>query len=159
MVIDADALNIVASRIDALDGLRAPAVLTPHPGEFGRLVGLGTAEVLDRKLELVPGFASKRRVFLVLKGYRTIVASPDGRLLVNPTGNPGMATAGSGDVLSGLIASEIMQSGDVLEGTAAAVFAHGFSGDLAAGKLGQKALTAGDLIRFLPAALKALESE
>ncbi len=159
MVIDADGLNILASRIETLDALRAPAVLTPHPGEFGRLLGLGTAEVLERKLELAPAFASKRRVFLVLKGFRTIIAAPDGRVLVNPTGNPGMATAGSGDVLSGLIASEIMQSGDVLRGTAAAVFAHGASGDLAAEKLSQKALTAGDLVRFLPAALKALESE
>ena len=159
MVIDADGLNIVASRIGVLGSLRAPAVLTPHPGEFGRLLGLETPEVLDRKLELAPEFAAKRGVVLVLKGHRTLVALPDGRILVNPTGNPGMATGGSGDVLSGLIASEIMQSGDIPMATAAAVFAHGLSGDLAAGKLSQKALTAGDLIRFLPAALKALESE
>lgn len=159
VVIDADGLNILASRLDVLAARRAPAVLTPHPGEFGRLLGIGTPEVLGRRLELAPAFAEKHGVFLVLKGYRTIIASPDGRLLVNPTGNPGMATGGAGDVLSGLIASEIMQSRDVLAGTAAAVFAHGFSGDLAAGKLGQKALTAGDLIRFLPAALRALEPE
>jgi NAD(P)H-hydrate epimerase len=159
MVIDADGLNIVASRIGILGSLSAPAVLTPHPGEFGRLLGIGTQEVLDRKLELAPKFAEKRSVVLVLKGHRTLIAAPDGRILVNPTGNPGMATGGSGDVLAGMIASEIMQSGDVLKGTAAAVFAHGLSGDLAAEKLSQKALTAGDLIRFLPAALKALESE
>ena len=93
-VIDADGLNIVAAKPEILRRLSAPAVLTPHPGEFARLAGRTAAEVLKYRLELVPEFAAKYGVTVVLKGYRTLVASPDGRVFVNPTGNPGMATGG-----------------------------------------------------------------
>ncbi len=158
VVLDADGLNIVAARPARLDELKAPAVLTPHPGEFARLLGLRNRDVVENKLTLVPEFAAKRRLHLVLKGYRTLVAAPDGRVFVNPTGNPGLATGGSGDVLGGLIASQVMQTKDVLAGTLSAVFAHGLSGDLAAVRLGERALVAGDLIRYLPAALKSLEA-
>ncbi len=157
IVIDADGLNILASRPGILDAFAAPAVLTPHPGEFSRLSGLPTGEVLRRRLELAPAFAAEHGLTLVFKGYRTLVCAPDGRVFINPTGNPGMATGGTGDVLSGLVASEIMQDRDVVKGAIAAVYAHGLSGDLAAARLSQKALTAGDLVRWLPAALKALE--
>ncbi len=157
MVLDADALNIIASDRSALARLKAPAVLTPHPGEFGRLAGLGASEVLKRRLELVPEFASSHGVHLVLKGYRTLVAAPDGRVFVNPTGNPGMATAGSGDVLSGMLAAQAVQEKDVLGAALSAVFVHGLAGDLAADRLSEKAVTASDLIRFLPRALKKLE--
>ncbi|MDH4197314.1 MAG: NAD(P)H-hydrate dehydratase [Candidatus Aminicenantes bacterium] len=157
-VLDADALNIVAARRALLDDLGARSVLTPHPGEFARLLGLRNQDVVENKLTLVPEFAVKHRLHLVLKGYRTLVAAPDGRVFVNPTGNPGLATGGAGDVLGGLIASQVMQTKDVLTGTMSAVYAHGLSGDLAAAKLGERALIAGDLIRFLPAALKSLEA-
>ena len=158
-VIDADGLNILAADIGRLRGLRAPAVLTPHPGEFARLTGRSAADVLRHRLEMAPEFARKHGVHLVLKGYRTLTAAPDGRVFVNPTGNPGMATGGSGDVLSGMIASEIVQEKDIAGAVLSAVYAHGLSGDLAAAKLGEKALTAGDIIRFLPAALRSLERE
>ncbi len=158
-VIDADGLNIVAAKPDILRRLSAPAVLTPHPGEFARLVGRSTAEILKRRLELVPEFAAKYGVTVVLKGYRTLVASPDGRVYVNPTGNPGMATGGTGDVLSGLIASQVIQEKDFLGAILSAVFAHGLAGDIAAERLGEKSLTAGDIIRCLPPALKALAGE
>jgi hydroxyethylthiazole kinase-like uncharacterized protein yjeF len=158
-VVDADGLNIVASRLDVLAGLEAPAVLTPHPGEFARLTGLTTAEVVRHRLELAPEFAAKHGVVLVLKGYRTIIAAPDGRVFVNPTGNPGMATGGTGDVLGGLIGSQIAQKNDVLGAVLSAVYAHGLAGDVAADRLSEKSLVAGDIIRFLPPALKELAGE
>jgi NAD(P)H-hydrate epimerase len=158
-VVDADALNILASKPETIKSLRQPAVLTPHPGEFARLLNLSTREVVERKLELAPQFAEEYGVYLVLKAYRTITATPDGKVFINPTGNPGMATAGSGDVLSGMIASMIVQEKNLLEAVLAAVYVHGLSGDIGAEKLGEKALTAGDIIRYLPSGLRLLESE
>jgi NAD(P)H-hydrate epimerase len=96
-VIDADGLNVLAGHLDVLKSLAGRAVLTPHPGEFARLLDLETKDVLDRRLELVPQFAEKFRVYLVLKGYRTLIASPQGKVYINPTGNPGMASGGAGD--------------------------------------------------------------
>ena len=156
-VIDADGLNIISSNPEVLRQLHAPAVLTPHPGEFARLTGRSSADVLKYRLELVPSFAEKYGVHLVLKGYRTLTASPDGRVFVNPTGNPGLATGGSGDVLSGMIASQVIQEKDLLGAVLSAVYIHGQSADIAAEKLSEKYLTAGDIIRYLPRALKALE--
>jgi hydroxyethylthiazole kinase-like uncharacterized protein yjeF len=158
-VVDADGLNIVASKIEVLGRVAGPVVLTPHPGEFSRLVGRPNAEVLRHRLDLVPEFAAKHGVIVVFKGYRTLVAGPDGRVFVNPTGNPGMATGGTGDVLGGMIASEIAQEKDTLGAVLAAVYAHGLAGDIAAERLGEKALVAGDIVRFLPPALKALAEE
>ncbi len=156
MVIDADALNIVASKPDVLVSLRAPAILTPHPGEFARLTGLATEAILDDRIGTSASFAASHKVHLVLKGHRTIVACPDGGIHVNSTGNPGMATGGSGDVLGGMIASELAQERDIAAATISAVYAHGLAGDMGADALGEKALTAGDIIRFLPKALKEL---
>ncbi|MBM3293939.1 MAG: NAD(P)H-hydrate dehydratase [Candidatus Aminicenantes bacterium] len=157
-VIDADGLNDLAEDPSLLKKASAPLVLTPHPGEFARLTGRTTQEVLDGRLELVPRFAREHALYLVLKGYRTLIAAPDGRVFVNPTGNPGMATGGSGDVLSGMIASFIGQEPDFLGAILAAVYLHGLSGDLAAARLSERALIAGDIIRFLPPAIKSLES-
>jgi len=156
MVIDADGLNIVAEDPGLLGSMKAPAVLTPHPGEFGRLVGMTTAEILSGRIELARALSRRHGVFLVLKGYRTLIVSPDGRVSINPTGNPGMATGGSGDVLGGIIAAQIAQEKDIRGATISAVFAHGLSGDLAADRLGERSLVAGDLIRFLPDALRAV---
>ncbi len=156
MVLDADALNILASRPALLKSLSKPAVVTPHPGEFARLVNLPLKDVLARKLELVPRFAAKYGVYVVLKGFRTLTATPEGMTFINPTGNPGMATAGSGDVLSGMLASMIMQEKNILDAILAAVYVHGLSGDIAASRLGEKALTAGNMITTLPAAIKTL---
>ncbi|MCX6578074.1 MAG: NAD(P)H-hydrate dehydratase [Candidatus Aminicenantes bacterium] len=157
VVIDADALNVLAGHLDVLKPLAGRAVLTPHPGEFARLLGLSVKNVLDNRLELVPQFAEKYRVYLVLKGYRTLIANPQGKVYINPTGNPGMASGGSGDVLSGMIASLIIQEKDILGATLAAVYLHGLSGDIGAGRLGERPLIAGDLIRYLPQALKMME--
>jgi NAD(P)H-hydrate epimerase len=156
VVMDADALNILASNPEAFKSLPRSAILTPHPGEFARLLNLSTKEVVKGKLKLVPQFAAKYGVYLVLKGYRTLTATPDGRVFINSTGNPGMATAGSGDVLSGMIASMIIQEKNLLEAVLAAVYVHGLSGDLGVQKLGEKALIAGDIIRELPRSIKLL---
>ncbi len=158
-VIDADGLNLLGLRPEMLARLPRPAILTPHPGEFARLTGLSTAEVLSRRLELAPSFASEHDVYLILKGYRTLTAAPDGRVFINRTGNPGMATGGSGDVLSGILASLLAQLKDPLLAAVAGVYVHGLSGDLAARELSEKALVAGDIIRFLPKALKRLEDD
>jgi ADP-dependent NAD(P)H-hydrate dehydratase / NAD(P)H-hydrate epimerase len=159
VVIDADGLNILSLKPELLKRLPKTAILTPHPGEFARIIGLPLRDVIKRKLELAPAFAQKYGVVLVLKGYRTLVCAPDGRTYVNPTGNPGMATGGSGDVLSGMIGSFLMQDTEALQAVLAAVYLHGLCGDLAVEKTGERALVAGDLIRFLPAALKSLEDE
>jgi hydroxyethylthiazole kinase-like uncharacterized protein yjeF len=156
VVLDADALNILALNSDLLKSLSQPAVITPHPGEFARLLKLSTKEVLDRRLELVPRFAKKYGIYVVLKGYRTLTSTPDGKTFINPTGNPGMATAGSGDVLSGMIASMIIQEKNVLDAILAAVYVHGLSGDIGAARIGEKSLTAGNIITYLPAAIKSL---
>ncbi|OGD20146.1 MAG: hypothetical protein A2W03_13165 [Candidatus Aminicenantes bacterium RBG_16_63_16] len=158
-VIDADGLNIVSGKLDVLGRMAGPVVLTPHPGEFARLTGLANAEVVRRRLTLVPEFAAKHGVTVVLKGYRTLIAGPDGRVFVNPTGNPGMATGGTGDVLGGMIVSQLAQEKDVLGAVLSAVYAHGLAGDIAAERLGEKALVAGDIVRYLPAALMALAGE
>jgi NAD(P)H-hydrate epimerase len=157
-VIDADGLNILAENPDALKSFSCPAVLTPHPGEFARLIRRSNKDVLDNRLELAAEFAEKYKVCLVLKGYRTLVATPRGKILINPTGNPGMATGGSGDVLSGMIASLIIQEKNILGATAAAVYLHGLSGDIGAKRIGERPLIAGDLIKYLPQALKEMES-
>jgi len=156
VVLDADALNILASKPDILKSMSRPLVVTPHPGEFARLVKLSTKEILTKRLELIPRFAAEYGVYVVLKGYRTLTASPDGRTYINPTGNPGMATAGSGDVLSGMIAAMIVQEKNILEAILAAVYIHGLSGDIGASRLGEKFLTAGNMITYLPAAIKTL---
>jgi NAD(P)H-hydrate epimerase len=158
VVLDADALNILAEKPDLLKSLKKTAIVTPHPGEFARLLDLSTKEVVEKKLELGPQFSQEYGVYLVLKGYRTLICTPDGKTYINPTGNPGMATAGSGDVLSGMIASMIIQEKDPLLATLAAVFVHGLSGDIGAQKIGEKALTAGKLITYLPAAIKIISS-
>jgi hydroxyethylthiazole kinase-like uncharacterized protein yjeF len=154
LIFDADAINVLWDRGELLKGRRScPLVLTPHPGEFARLIGKTVKEVQENRLSLAREFAQKYRLYLVLKGHHTLTATPDGRIWVNQTGNPGMATAGSGDVLSGMIAGFVAQFypkyplGMIL---AAAVFLHGYAGDLAAHQVGEMGLTAGDIIAFIP---------
>jgi NAD(P)H-hydrate epimerase len=159
VVIDADALNILASKPEILKSLRKPVIITPHPGEFARLLHLSTRDVLEQKLELVPEFSEKYGIYLVLKSYKTLISTPEGKVFINPTGNPGMGSAGSGDVLSGMIVSMIVQEKNLLEAILAAVYVHGLSGDIGADKLGEKFLTAANIINYLPRALKQLETE
>ena len=156
VVLDADALNILSPHPEIFKTLKIPVILTPHPGEFARLLNCSTSQVTKNKLELASRFAQEYGVYLVLKGYRTLTATPDGKTFINPTGNPGMATAGSGDVLSGMLAAMIIQEKDILPAVLAAVYAHGLSGDIAARRLGEKSLTARDIIRYISPAVKAI---
>jgi NAD(P)H-hydrate epimerase len=156
LVLDADALNGLVGRLDLLARRQAskPApVLTPHPGEFGRLTGLSTGQVQARRQELALAFAAEHRLVLVLKGHGTIVT--DGRrVFVNPTGNPGMATGGSGDVLTGLIGALLAQGLEPFAAAQLGVYLHGRAGDLARDRLGEVSLIATDLLQELPAAFR-----
>lgn len=152
VVIDADGLNALAG-----SDFRAPAqprILTPHPGEMSRLSGQPTASIQRDRLAAARAFAQDRGVVLVLKGQRTIVAMPDGNQWINPTGTPAMATAGSGDILTGLIAGLVSQFPAEPElAVLAAVWLHGRSGELAAAQLGEQPVIATDLLRYLPEAI------
>jgi ADP-dependent NAD(P)H-hydrate dehydratase / NAD(P)H-hydrate epimerase len=161
VVLDADGLNAFGGHIDEMSHGTQPRVFTPHPGEMARLCGIPTAEIQKRRIELARDFAMRHRVYLVLKGARSLVASPEGRVAVNPTGNPGMATGGTGDCLTGIIAGLLAQSpsrppAEVVE---AAVYLHGLAGDLAARRLGERSMLAGDLLESLPQAFLSLGTE
>jgi NAD(P)H-hydrate epimerase len=133
VVIDADALNALARHIDQLPHIAAnrTLVLTPHPGEMGRLTGLTTKEVQANRLQIARDFATKNKITLVLKGWRTFIAHPDGSMAINTTGNPGMAKGGSGDLLTGMVAAMLAQySGDPKRAVEAAVYLHGLAADI-----------------------------
>lgn len=151
LVLDADALNILALESDwPGDGL---LVLTPHPGEMARLMGISTAEVQDNRVGKARELAIARNAMVVLKGRRTLIAFPDGEVWVNPTGSPAMATAGSGDVLTGTIAAMLAQHPSRPKlAVAAAVYLHGLAGELGAEEFGEASLMATDLLRFYPQA-------
>ena len=152
MVVDADGLNALASRPEVLDHPGGPRILTPHPGEFARLVGARPVSAQEREAMAVD-LARRCEVVVVLKGHRTLIT--DGhRWARNTTGNPGMATGGTGDVLTGLITALVCQHLPPLEAAQLGVYLHGLAGDLAADQLGQEALIASDLIRFLPEAFR-----
>jgi NAD(P)H-hydrate epimerase len=154
LIIDADGLNALAklSR-DQWRDRRAPVVLTPHPGEFSRLTGRTAEEIQAHRQDLAVEFANKLQVVLVLKGHGTLVT--DGRRLYrNATGNPGMATGGTGDVLTGLIGALMGQKLEAFDAAVLGVWAHGRAGDLAAERIGQSALIATDLLNYLSTALR-----
>jgi NAD(P)H-hydrate epimerase len=154
MVIDADGLNALAGSEGDLGG----AVLTPHPGEMSRLIDKSAEYVNANRVDVASDFAKSRNAYVVLKGHRTVVAAPDGSVYVNPTGNPGMATGGTGDILTGMIAGILAQEhlGSFIERLCLAVYLHGLAGDLAAQEVGEESLVATDLLRFLPKAWENL---
>ncbi len=154
MVIDADGLNILSQNKELIDLIPEGSILTPHPKEFERLVGTWTND-FDR-LEILRGFSAKIKSVVILKGAYSAIASPDGKVYFNPTGNPGMATGGSGDVLTGILTGLLSQGYSSTEAAILGVYAHGLSGDLAAADLGMNSLIAGDLIDFLPHAFKKM---
>jgi len=158
MVIDADALNILAAKPVLLAKLAKGQrlVLTPHPGEMARLAGVPTTEVQANRLEVARGFARLMGVTLVLKGARTLIAHPDGRVAVNTTGNPGMAKGGSGDVLGGLIAGMLAQFPDQPgRAVEAAVYLHGLAADMAVQRLDEHTLLATDSLADLGRAFRS----
>jgi NAD(P)H-hydrate epimerase len=156
LVLDADALNVLADNTAVLKELAVPAVLTPHPGEMARLTGLSIADVQADRIGTAKRFAAEYNVVVVLKGSRTVIALPDGSIYVNPTGNSGMASAGTGDVLTGIITGLIAQGADVAGAAVAGVFLHGLAGDCAAEGLGRHGMLAGDVVDSLPQAIRSL---
>jgi len=157
ILIDADGLNALEDDVAILQNRQVPVVLTPHPGEMARLTGLSVEEIQHDRWEVARKYAVQWGVTLVLKGHNTVIASPTGEVFLNINGNPGMATAGSGDVLAGIIAGFIAQGLKPQDAAITGVYTHGLCGDLVASLKGQQALVAGDLIEYLPEALRNLE--
>lgn len=149
-VIDADGLNALSGRLK----IQRDMVLTPHPGEMAGLLGVSVKKVQSERKQIALRFAKQHRVTLVLKGHNTVVADYKGNLYINKTGNPGMATAGSGDVLTGMIAAFLGQKLDAFEAAKYAVYLHGLAGDLAAEEKTQLSLIASDIIDYIPKAIK-----
>jgi ADP-dependent NAD(P)H-hydrate dehydratase / NAD(P)H-hydrate epimerase len=160
LVVDADALNAFEGSSDKLSGRGRTVVITPHPGEMSRLTGLSIAEIQTNRLEVARKFAREHALIVVLKGHRTLIAAADGNVWVNPTGNPGMATGGTGDILTGMVAGLIAQHPQqALEATALAVYLHGLAGDIAAESVGENSLVATDLVRFLAQAFAHMRNQ
>lgn len=162
MVIDADGLNALSDNVKVLHKIKKHAVLTPHPGEMSRITGLISAKDVQKERRstatqfvqsIQKKLSNERKLILVLKGDKTIVAG-DGKVYTNRTGNPGMATAGAGDVLTGIIASLIGQGYDVFGASQLGVYIHGLAGDIAAKKKGELSMIASDIIEYLPDAFR-----
>jgi ADP-dependent NAD(P)H-hydrate dehydratase / NAD(P)H-hydrate epimerase len=157
LIIDAEGINLL--NLEELKGNRQTIVLTPHYGEMARLLKKDIGFVRENIIEKAAEFANLHNVFLVLKGARTLIACPDGRAYINTTGNPGMAAAGSGDVLTGIIASFMGQGMETSDALRAAVYAHGLAGDIGSSILGEYSLIAGDLVKYLPEAIMKLTNQ
>jgi len=150
LVLDADALNVI-NDLKLLKNYQGELILTPHPGEMSRLIGLNISEINNNRLEIARDFAKENNLSLVLKGAATITAASDGRTYINSSGCNGMATAGSGDVLTGIVSSLKAQGMNSFEAAALAVYVHGRAGEYAAAVESNYALTAGDIIDNLAA--------
>jgi len=159
VVLDADGLNAFEDRAAELKNKAGSLVITPHPGEMARLTGLTIAAVQRDRLNVARSFAREHQLIVVLKGHRTLVAQPDGTVWVNTTGNPGMATGGTGDILTGMVSGLIAQNPDrVVEAVIAAVHLHGLAGDVACETMGEHSLVATDLLSALPEAFRRVRS-
>ena len=161
MVIDADGLNALAGHLSVLRNTQYAirnTILTPHPGEMARLIDKKVSFIQKNRKDVARAFAKKYNVTLVLKGHRTVVAHPGGKVFVNTTGNPGMASGGVGDVLTGIIASFAGQGLSAFDAAKLGVYVHGLSGDIAAKETGQLSLTATALLQALPQALRRCSS-
>lgn len=157
LVLDADGINAFIEHKDLLKNYKQPLVLTPHPGEMARLAESLTDKVQGNRLAEARLWSEQLKVVLVLKGAKTIIAAPDGTAYINVTGNPGMATGGTGDVLTGIIAGLIAQGMDAVTSAAAGVYLHGAAGDEAAKEKGLMGLVAGDVLRALPEVTQSIE--
>ncbi len=155
MVLDADALNCIEDNPEILKKRKSDIIITPHPGEMGRLCGITAKEVNADRVDVALSFAKKYGVITVLKGSGTIIASPNGQALLNTTGNSGMATGGSGDVLAGMTAGLLAQGKSAFDCAAAAVYLHGLAGDFAAEKLGKISMLPSDIIDYIAQAFKS----
>ena len=159
LIFDADALNAFADEPSALVGREGrDVIITPHPGEMARLVGATIDDVQADRVGIARDFATAHKLYVVLKGYRTIIATPDGKVFVNPTGSPGMATGGTGDVLAGMLAAWLGQLLDAEAACRLAVYVHGAAGELADADQGEVSMTAGDLVQHISDAILELSA-
>lgn len=156
VVIDADGINAFHKESQALSQIDAPCVITPHSGEMGRITGMSARQTDENRMHVAVEFAKVFNVIVLLKGAPSVLACPDDTMFINPTGNPGMASAGTGDVLTGIIAGLIAQGIPPVQGAKLGVYLHGLSGDIAAARKTEVAMTAGDILECLPEALKQL---
>ncbi|MGB7055847.1 MAG: NAD(P)H-hydrate dehydratase [bacterium] len=153
LIIDADAINIIAQDLSILGKIKAPFIMTPHPGELARLIKLTPKQINERRIDLATGYAREFNCVMVLKGAPTVIAAPGGETYINPTGNSGLASAGSGDVLVGMISGLLAQKIPLLDAAIAGVFLHGLCADLALEENNEYSLMAGDLVRYIQNAL------
>jgi NAD(P)H-hydrate epimerase len=156
LVIDASALNAFAGRAKEINPQRRPRIITPHPGEMGRLLAIETHDVLAARIDIARQAARECNCVVVLKGHQTLIADPEGHVNVNPTGNPGMASGGMGDVLGGIIATFVARGVDPFDAACAGVYLHGFAGDLLKEEMGDTGLAALDLAEHIPKAIQRL---
>ena len=155
LVLDADGLNAFEGRASELNGKGRTLVITPHPGEMARLAASTIAAVQRDRINVARTFAREHELIVVLKGHRTLIAQPDGTVWVNTTGNPGMATGGTGDILTGMVSGLIAQNPErIVEAVVAAVHLHGLAGDVARESMGEHSLVATDLVKALPEAFR-----
>lgn len=157
LVIDADGLNALSGNLEILSRRKAPfIIMTPHPGEMARLSGRSITDIESDRLASARNFAQQHKVYLLLKGARTVIAAPDGELAVNASGNPGMATGGSGDVLTGVITALVAQGYEPFTACCLGAFIHGLAGDMVAAEKGEIGMNATDIQEMLPLAMKRL---
>ncbi|MGQ9617891.1 MAG: NAD(P)H-hydrate dehydratase [Candidatus Aminicenantia bacterium] len=152
LVIDADGLNALSFFPSKIKG-KTNIALTPHPGELGRVLKISPRDILQNRIEIVRNLSMENKCYVALKGWRTLISEPNGMVFVNPNGNPGMATGGSGDVLSGVIGGILAQTGNILESLIVGIYLHGLSGDIGAQRKGEVSLTALDILEYLPDAI------
>lgn len=158
VIIDADGLNSICSDLSVLKKRSCDIIITPHSGEMGRLLGISAADVERNRIDVAVDFARKYNVYTILKGSKTILAMPDGNAFISPFGNPGMATGGSGDVLSGIIGGFICSGVQLSDALTTALIVHGKAGDLASEKYGQRSLAARDIIEGVITVIKEFEA-
>ena len=154
LLLDGDGITAVAKEPEVLKQRKAPTILTPHPGEMARLTGKGIPEIQEDRIEILQETAKALKAVIVLKGAHSLIGSPGGRIWINLSGNPGMATAGSGDVLTGTIAAMACRGFALAEAVKVGVFLHGLAGDLAADTIGEDGMTAEDIMEMVPDAVR-----
>ena len=157
MIIDADGLNCLAKNAAIIKQHKNELVISPHIGEFSRLTGLAIEEIIKNRFKYAVDFAAENNLTIILKGAPSIIADAAGNIHINSTGNEGMATAGSGDVLTGLVGGFLAQGMKTVEAAVLAVYAHGLAGDMAAETVGSRGMIAGDILDYVPKALLNIE--
>jgi len=160
LIIDADGLNAFIDKTNILSKRKSPTIITPHPGEAGRLIKEKPEAINQNRLKVAEDLAKKFQIITVLKGHETVIAEPEGKIVINKTGGPELATAGTGDVLLGIISTFCAQNiKKLFEATVTAVYLHGLAGNIASEKIDQRSVIASDIIKYLPDAIKKAEHE